>query len=89
MAPAYLPSKRAISFWTKGDVKSYHVMLFAKSKGSMPIVKSFTSGPDWEPVPFPLSDFETDARDPQGLMIAALAVPGRFRVLIDYIGIEQ
>src|SRR5262249_34000553 len=33
MAPANLSTKKAISFWAKGDGRTYNIMLFAASRG--------------------------------------------------------
>ena len=88
MFPVNLSSKQAISFSTRGDGRTYQVMLFTKSKGVVPSVKRFTSGPDWQAITVPLADFGTDGSDLQGLMFAELAVPGNFRFLIDDIRLE-
>jgi imidazolonepropionase-like amidohydrolase len=88
MAPVNLSSKKAISFWTRGDGKAYQVMLLAKSRGSMPLVKGFTAGPDWAKVTLPLSEFGTDASDLRAVTFAAVAVPGPFTFLIDDVRFE-
>jgi imidazolonepropionase-like amidohydrolase len=88
MAPVNLSSKSAITFWARGDGKAYQVMLWAKSKGALPLMKSFTAGPEWERVTIPLSDFGTDGHDLKAIMVAALATPGSFRLLIDDVALE-
>ena len=88
MAPVTLSSKKAISVWTKGDGRTYQVMLFAKSKGAMPLVRNFIAGSDWKQVVIPFSDFGTDASDLQGLMMAELGMPGPFSFSIDDVRLE-
>ncbi len=88
MAPANLSGKGAISFWTKGDGKTYQVMLWAKSKGAMPLMKGFTAGPEWTRVTLPFSDFGADGHNLKAIMFAALATPERFRFLIDDVRLE-
>jgi hypothetical protein len=56
MEPVNLSGKNSITFWTRGDGKTYQVMLWAKSKGALPRMKSFTAGPEWKRrSPFPIS----------------------------------
>ena len=88
MAPVNLSSKSAISFWTKGDGKTYQVMFWAKSKGALPLLKSFTAGPEWTQVVLPLSDFGADGHDLKAIMFAGLAIPGSFRFLIDDVRLD-
>jgi imidazolonepropionase-like amidohydrolase len=89
MVPVNLSGKRAITFWTRGDGRTYQVMLLAKSKGSMPLSRSFTAGADWAKVTMPLSDFRTDASDLQALMFAEVAIPGHFTFQIDDVRLER
>jgi imidazolonepropionase-like amidohydrolase len=88
MVPVNLSNKNAISFWTKGDGRTYQVMLWAKSAGALPMTKSFTAGPEWKRVSLPLTDFGTDGHDLKAVMIAELAVPGKFAFLVDDIRLE-
>ena len=89
MAPVNLSAKTAISFWTRGDGRTYEVLLNAKSKGLLPAARSFVAGPEWRQVTIPLAEFGTDAADLQGLRFAALASPGPFRVSIDSVRFER
>jgi len=88
MEPVNLSDKSAISFWTKGDGKTYQVMVWAKSKGALPLTKGFTAGEEWTWVSIPLSDFGTDGHDLKAIMFAALAVPGSFGFRIDDVRLE-
>ena len=89
MAPVNLSGKRAISFWTKGDGKTYDVMLFARSKGSLPMVKTFLAGPEWKMTTVALSDLGTDGSDIEAVMFGALATPGSFQLEIDDVRFER
>jgi imidazolonepropionase-like amidohydrolase len=89
MAPANLSGKKAISFWTKGDGRNYQLMLFAKSKGYIPAMKSFTARPEWKKITIPLSDFDTDGSDLEGLLFSGALPAGKFSFLIDDVRLEQ
>ena len=56
--PANLSSKETISFWTKGEAKTYLIALFTKSRGFMGSIKEFHAGAEWRLQSFPLADFE-------------------------------
>lgn len=84
MAPANLSSKKAITFWTKGDGATYEVMIFAQSRGYRPITKTFVAGPEWKQVSYPLSAFDgTDGHDIMALVFCAGPNPGKFDFLLD------
>ena len=87
--PVNLSRDRAISFWARGDGRTYQVMLLAKGKGSMPLTQSFTAGPDWAEVSIPLSAFGTDGSDLQALTFTEVAAPGRFTFQIDDVRFER
>ena len=89
MAPANLSHKKAISFWTKGDGKSYRLMIFAQSRGFQPITQWFTAGPEWRQVRFAISDFNgIDGRDIMAVIWAAGPGPGAFEFQIDDVRFE-
>lgn len=83
MAAVNLSGKSAVSFWTKGDGRTYQLMLLSKSKGPMPLTKSFSAGSEWKQFTISLSELGTDGSDVEGIMFAELAVPGPFRFEID------
>jgi len=89
MAPVNLSSKKAISFWTKGDGASYRVMIYAQSFGYIPKTQTFTAGPEWKKVTMPLSAFDTDGHDLMGIFFGAASAPGKFNLLIDDVRLEQ
>jgi hypothetical protein len=84
MAPANLSSKKEISFWAKGDGKSCRLMLFAKSLGFQPSIKSFVAGAEWKRFTFRISEFGgMDGSDLTGILFAGGPAPGRFVLQID------
>ncbi len=84
MAPANLSSKKEISFWARGDGKSCRLMLFAKSAGFQPAVKSFVAGAEWKRFTFRISEFGgMDGSDLTGILFAGGPAPGRFVLQID------
>ncbi|MDB4876676.1 MAG: putative hydrolase [Gemmatimonadetes bacterium] len=84
MQPVNLSSKKEITFWTKGDGKSYRVMIFAESKGYTPLVQTFVAGPEWTQVTMPLSTFGgIDGHGIMGLIFAGGPQPGSFSFRID------
>lgn len=83
-APANLSSKKAISFWAKGDGKTYRVMLFAASIGSIPAWQSFEAGAEWKRYNFPLASFRgLDGHDLEGVLFSGGPEPGKFSFQID------
>jgi hypothetical protein len=83
MQPVNLSSRKEVSFWARGDGQTYRVMLFAQSKGMMPLTKSFASSAEWKQYTFPLESFGTDGKDLLMLIISGGPAPGRFELLVD------
>lgn len=89
MTPANLSGKKAIAFWTKGDGKSYRLMIFSQSRGFQPIMKTFPTGPDWTEVRFAISDFGgIDGCDIMAVIWAAGPAPGAFELYLDHVRFE-
>jgi len=89
MAVANLGSKQKISFWAKGDGKTYRVMMFAESHGFMPAIQGFVAGHEWKEYSFPISSFSgMDGRDLKGVVFAGGPEPGSFRFEIDDVRFE-
>ena len=86
MAPANLAGKKALHFQAKGDGKTYSVLVFTTAGGRIPTFQTFTAGPKWQEVTFPLSAFKTDGHDLNGIAIVASAEPGAFSLAIDDFG---
>jgi hypothetical protein len=84
MQPVNLSSKREITFWTKGDGKTYRAMVFAESKGSAPQVQTFVAGPEWTQVTLPISGFGgIDGHDIMALLFAGGPQAGTFSFRVD------
>jgi hypothetical protein len=83
MSPVNLSAKQGIGFWTRGDGKTYRVMVFAQSKGMTPLTRTFVAGPEWREVVLPWSDFGIDGSDVMGIVFAGGPQPGPFGFQID------
>jgi len=57
MNPANLSSKRSISFWAKGEGKTYSIMIFAQILGFTPALQTFVAGPEWKEYEFTFEKF--------------------------------
>jgi imidazolonepropionase-like amidohydrolase len=87
-APANLASKKVIRFWTRGDGRSYFVLVYAQSLGFVPGRQTFVAGPEWKEFEFPLTAFGTDGHDLTGIFFGATTDPGKFNLQIDDVRIE-
>lgn len=83
MAPADLSKFKGVSFWTKGDGRSYQLLLFATHLGRMPVSKAFTAGPEWQQVTAPFSELGLDGSDLLGIFVGGGPALGTFRFQID------
>ncbi len=88
MAPADLSFKTAISFWARGDGRTYAVMVFTQSMGMMPATQVFSAGSDWARHVFPYEKFSTDGSDVTGIFVGGLPEKGDFRLEIDDVRLE-
>jgi imidazolonepropionase-like amidohydrolase len=83
-APANLSEKKGISFWAKGDGKTYLVMLFSQASLTTPATVSFTAGAEWQHFSFLYAQFgAVDGHDLLGVLFTASPAPGKFAVQID------
>jgi len=88
-APADLSSKKTLSFWAKGDGRTYVVLLFTQSGGYTPAVRLLTLGPDWKEFRFPLAEFNgTDGKDVTAIMYSAGPPAGDFSFTLDSVRLE-
>lgn len=88
-APANLSSKRGISFWAKGDGRTYSVMMFAINLGRIPTSVPFTAGAAWKQYSFPFSSFRgLDPSQLEGVLFSAAGAPGKFALQIDEVKFE-
>ncbi len=83
MAPADLSKFSGVSFWTKGDGRTYQLLLFATRLGMMPASKPFTAGPEWQRITVPFSDLGLDGSDILGIFVGGGPALGTFRFQID------
>jgi imidazolonepropionase-like amidohydrolase len=83
MAPADLSKFSGVSFWTRGDGRTYQLMLFATRLGRMPAVKSFTAGPEWQQITVPFSELSLDGSDTLGIFLGGGPALGAFRFQVD------
>jgi hypothetical protein len=84
-----LSSKKNISFWVKGDGKTYRIMLFTKKSGPIPLIQTFSAGSEWKQFTFPISSFEgADGHSISALIFAAGPAPGSFEFYLDEVHIE-
>jgi beta-glucosidase len=92
MKPANLSKKNAISFWAKGDGKTYTLIVLTELRngqnGEPPAMTSFVAGPEWKQYTFPFSTFETDGSDLSGLGFIRTQDPGKFQFQIDEMEIK-
>jgi beta-glucosidase len=91
MQPVNLSSKQGISFWAKGDGKTYTlVVLTGARNGSngVPAMTKFVAGPEWKQYSFPFSTFETDGSDLAGLGFVLAQQPGKFQFEVDQLEIK-
>jgi imidazolonepropionase-like amidohydrolase len=77
---------KELVFWAKGDPGTYRVMLFAKSRGRMPMIQTFPAGRAWKEVRLPLAGFDgTDGKDVMGVLFAGGPKAGKFSVDLDQV----
>jgi imidazolonepropionase-like amidohydrolase len=83
MAPADFSRHSGISFWTKGDGKTYQFLVFATRLGQMPAQKSFAAGPEWTLHTFTFAELGLDGSDLTGVFWGGGPALGEFRFQID------
>jgi hypothetical protein len=92
MQPANLSKKSTISFWAKGDGKTYTLLVLTEARsgqnGEAPAMTSFAAGPEWKQYTFPFSKFETDGSDISGIGFLMAQQPGKFQFQIDELEIK-
>jgi beta-glucosidase len=91
MQSTNLSAKKAISFWAKGDGKTYALLVLTDQRdgsNSEPAMKTFTASSEWVHYTFPFSDFETDGSDIKGLGFLHAQEPGTFSFQIDQVEIK-
>ncbi len=89
MDPVNLSAAKSLSFWAKGDGRTYQVMMFAQSAGQMPLSVDFVAGPEWKKYTFPFSAFQgIDGHDIQGIAFTAGLPAGPFKLQLDEVSFQ-
>jgi beta-glucosidase len=91
MEPVNLSGKKGITFWAKGDGKTYTLVVLTETRSGqngMPAMTQFTAGPEWKEYSFPFSTFQTDGGDLTSLAFVAAQQPGKFEFEIDEVQIK-
>ena len=83
MAPTNLSFRKAVSFWAKGEGKTFAVMIFSQSMGFVPAMKTFAVGPEWKEYTFSFEEFGVQGFDIMGIFIGASNDPAKFSLAID------
>jgi hypothetical protein len=87
--PANLSAKKLLSFWVKGDGKTYQLMVFTHSGGGVPTIQSFATGTEWQHVTFPFSKLgPSDGYDISEIMFVAGPQSGMFKFQLDDLKVE-
>jgi len=82
--PANLSAKKSLSFWVKGDGRTYQLMVFARSGGGNPVMQPFTATANWQRVRFPFASLGgSDGYDLTALQFMAGPEAGKFNFQID------
>jgi hypothetical protein len=88
-APANLSANKNLTFWAKGDGKTYRAMLFTASGGRIPAQQTFTSEKNWKQYKMPLSSFNgTDGHDIAAILFVGGPAAGAFELYLDDIALE-
>jgi hypothetical protein len=88
-APANLSPKKELTFWAKGDGKTYRVMVFTESGGRIPAQQDFVAGKEWKQFTFPFSAFNgTDGHDLAAILFVGGPAAGKFDFQIDEVALK-
>ena len=68
-SPVNYSGVKDLTFWVKGDGRSYWISMFTQGGGPKPAPISFVAGKNWEAHSIPLSAFGTDGHDITGVFI--------------------
>ncbi len=86
--PVNLSSKKALSFWAKGEAKTCAVDFFVQSLGFRPVIATFAIGPEWKEYQFSFVDLKIDGTGVMGIFIGAAQDPGPFTLYIDNVRLK-
>jgi beta-glucosidase len=88
MQPADLSDKKNITFWAKGDGKTYRFLVFTETQGQNPTFRSFVAPADWKQYTFSLESLGTDGHDLSALRFMSPGAAGKFEFLLDEVEIK-
>ncbi len=88
MTPANLSSTKGLRFQARGDGKTYRLMVFAQSKGMMPLTRTFTAGGEWRLVEVAWKDLGIDGTDVMAVIFSGGPEPGEFALQIDEVALQ-
>ena len=84
MQPVNLSARHELTFWAKGDGKTYRVLIFSESKGMTPIARSFETTTGWKEYTMPLASFAgVDGKGLMAVIFTGGPDAGSFRFQID------
>ncbi len=83
MSPVDLAQYKGLRFDAQGDGKTYRVMVFAQSRGTAPITRTFVADAEWRTVEVTWEQFGIDGRDVTGVVLAGGPQPGEFAFRVD------
>jgi imidazolonepropionase-like amidohydrolase len=87
-APANLSGKKDLTFWAKGDGKTYRAMIFTARGGRIPAQQPFASKGEWQQYRIPLSSFGTDGHDIAAILFVGGPAAGAFEFWLDDIALK-
>lgn len=88
-APANLSAKKDLTFWAKGDGKTYRAMIFTASGGRILAQQTFVSEKNWKRYKLPLSSFNgTDGHDVAAILFVGGPAAGAFELYLDNVGLQ-
>jgi imidazolonepropionase-like amidohydrolase len=88
MSPANLSNRKSISFWAKGEEKTYTIMIFAQILGFSPAFQTFVAGPEWKEYEFPFEKFGIEGFDIMGIFFGCSQEQGEFSLQIDNVRLK-
>jgi imidazolonepropionase-like amidohydrolase len=87
--PVDLSARKSISFYAKGDGKTYRVLLFTTSGGRIPAQQTFVTTSEWKQFTVPFSAFNgSDGHDVMAILFVGGPAPGIFDFQIDDIQLQ-
>ncbi len=84
-----LSARTGIHFWARGDGHTFSLMVFAKSRGRLPLLQTFTAGPQWQAFDLPWARFNSyDGHDVLLVVFAAVQPLGPFSLQLARVRLE-